>query len=41
MPNVAKLVTTRIPLADAADAFETLIKGKDAQGNMVLKIVRW
>jgi hypothetical protein len=32
-------VTTRFPLADAADAFETLVKGKDAQGNMVLKIV--
>jgi threonine dehydrogenase-like Zn-dependent dehydrogenase len=39
LPNVAKLVTTRVPLAEATKAFETLIKGKDDEGNMVLKIV--
>lgn len=39
LPNVAKLVTTRVPLSEATKAFETLIKGKDDDGNMVLKIV--
>lgn len=39
LPNVAKLVTTRIPLANAKKAFETLVKGVDDEGKMVLKVV--
>ncbi len=39
LPNVAKLVTTRIPLADAKKAFETVVKGVDDEGKFVLKVV--
>ncbi len=39
LPNVAKLVTTRIPLAEAKKAFETVVKGVDDEGKFVLKVV--
>ncbi|KAG2351682.1 chaperonin 10-like protein [Suillus spraguei] len=37
--NIEKLITHRIPLEDTARAFELLARGKDEDGNMVIKIV--
>ena len=37
--NVEKLISHRMPLEDAAKAFNLLSRGKDDDGNMVLKII--
>lgn len=37
--NVEKLITHRIPLEDTPRAFELMARGKDEDGNMVIKIV--
>lgn len=37
--NIEKLITHRVPLEDTARAFELLARGKDEDGNMVIKIV--
>lgn len=37
--NVEKLITHRVPLADTTRAFELLARGKDENGNMVMKII--
>ncbi|KAG1748299.1 chaperonin 10-like protein [Suillus paluster] len=37
--NIEKLVTHRVPLEDTARAFELLARGKDEDGNMVIKIM--
>lgn len=39
LKGVDKLVTTRFALSDSPAAFEALAKGKDAQGNMIIKLV--
>ncbi|OAX42320.1 GroES-like protein [Rhizopogon vinicolor AM-OR11-026] len=37
--GIEKLITHRIPLEDAARGFELLARGKDEQGNLVIKVV--
>lgn len=37
--NIEKLITHRVPLEDTARAFELLSRGKDEDGNMVIKVV--
>ena len=37
--NIEKIISHRIPLEDAAKAFELLSRGKDEGGNVVLKIM--
>jgi L-iditol 2-dehydrogenase len=37
--NIEKLITHRFALKDAVRAFETLARGKDENGNMVIKIM--
>ncbi|KAF8137452.1 GroES-like protein [Boletus edulis] len=39
LPNIGKLVTHRVGLDDTARAFELLARGKDEDGNMVLKVM--
>jgi len=39
LQNVGKLVTHRLRLEDTARAFELLSRGKDEDGNMVLKVM--
>ncbi|EIW78462.1 GroES-like protein [Coniophora puteana RWD-64-598 SS2] len=39
LKNIEKLITHRIPLNDTARAFELLARGKDEDGNMVIKII--
>ncbi|KAM0754934.1 GroES-like protein [Meredithblackwellia eburnea MCA 4105] len=39
LPNVEKLVTQKVPLAKVNQAFEMLMKGKDDQGNMIMKLM--
>lgn len=39
LENVERLITHRFALEDSARAFELLSKGKDDQGNMVLKVM--
>ncbi|KAH9916990.1 GroES-like protein [Epithele typhae] len=39
LPNVEKLISHRFGLEDTAKAFELLMKGKDDDGNMVLKVM--
>lgn len=38
LSNIEKIVTHRIPLQDAASAFELLAKGKDEKGIPVVKV---
>jgi L-iditol 2-dehydrogenase len=37
--NIDDLVTTRFKLSDINEAFETLEKGVDKEGNMVMKMM--
>lgn len=39
LQNIEKLISHRLPLEDAANAFELLARGKDDEGNVVLKII--
>lgn len=39
LQNIGKLVTHRLSLEDTARAFELLARGKDEDGNMVLKVM--
>lgn len=39
LENIEKLITHRFPLKDAAAAFDLLSRGKDEDGNMVLKVI--
>ncbi len=39
LPGLDKLVTARYPLAKTKEAFETVARGKDEQGNMMMKIM--
>lgn len=39
LKTVEKLITHRFELAESAHAFDLLAKGKDENGNMVLKVV--
>ncbi|KAI5475916.1 GroES-like protein [Pseudohyphozyma bogoriensis] len=39
LPNVAKLVTHRVPLDKVNDAFEALLKGKGEDGKMIMKLM--
>ena len=39
LPNIEKIITHRFPLKDAARAFELLQRGRDDEGNMVLKVM--
>lgn len=39
LQNIGKLVTHRMNLEDTARAFELLARGKDDDGNMVLKVM--
>ncbi|KAG8923876.1 hypothetical protein FRC02_010841 [Tulasnella sp. 418] len=39
LPGVNKIVTTRYPLKRAKDAFETLMRGHDENGRMVVKVM--
>lgn len=39
LPNLEKIITHRFPLEQSARAFELLAKGRDDDGNMVLKIM--
>ena len=39
LPNIEKIITHRFPLEDSAKAFDLLAKGKDEQGNMVIKVM--
>lgn len=39
LENVEKLISHRMSLEDAAEAFDLLSQGKDENGNMVLKII--
>ncbi|KAG8957538.1 hypothetical protein FRC03_010044, partial [Tulasnella sp. 419] len=39
LPGVGKIVTTRYPLKRAKDAFETLMRGQDENGRMVVKVM--
>ncbi len=38
LPGVEKMFTQRYPLERAVEAFEDILRGKDAQGNMVVKV---
>jgi L-iditol 2-dehydrogenase len=37
--DVSKMITQRYPLEKAAEAFETLKRGKDENGNTVIKVM--
>lgn len=39
LSNIEKLITHRFPLEASARAFELLSRGKDEDGNMVLKVM--
>ncbi|KAK4702782.1 L-iditol 2-dehydrogenase, partial [Phenoliferia sp. Uapishka_3] len=39
LPNAEKLVTHHFTLANVNEAFDTLLAGKDPQGNMVMKLM--
>ncbi|KAF9225880.1 GroES-like protein [Gyrodon lividus] len=39
LSNIEKLITHRIQLQDTAGAFELLARGKDEDGNMVIKVI--
>ena len=39
LPNVEKIISHRIPLADAAKAFELMARGRDDDGHMVMKVM--
>ena len=38
-PDITRLITHRVPLAESARAFELLARGRDEQGRMVVKVV--
>lgn len=38
-PALNHLITQRFPLKNTVDAFETMVKGSDEAGNLVLKVV--
>jgi len=39
LPNASKLVTTKLNLKDANKAFEFLMKGKDDEGKLIIKLM--
>ncbi len=39
LPGIEKIITHRFPLSDSARAFELLARGRDDDGNMVLKVM--
>lgn len=39
LPGVEKLATTRYPLSKVNEAFEALLKGKDEEGKMIMKMM--
>ncbi|KAI8972890.1 GroES-like protein [Trametes punicea] len=39
LPNIEKIITHRFSLKDSARAFELLARGRDDEGNMVLKVM--
>ena len=39
LPNIEKIITHRFDLKDTARAFELLAKGRDDEGQMVLKVM--
>ncbi|KAI0760562.1 GroES-like protein [Fomes fomentarius] len=39
LPAIEKIITHRFPLSDTARAFELLARGRDDDGNMVLKVM--
>ncbi|KZT70034.1 GroES-like protein [Daedalea quercina L-15889] len=39
LPNVEKIISHRFPLADAAQAFELMARGRDDDGHMVMKVM--
>lgn len=39
LENIEKLITHRFPLKETARAFDLLSRGKDDDGNMVLKVI--
>jgi L-iditol 2-dehydrogenase len=39
LQNIERIISHRVPLSDAANAFELLARGRDDKGNIVLKIV--
>lgn len=39
LQNIERLITHRFPLSEAKRAFDTLARGQDDDGNMVLKVI--
>lgn len=39
LPNIESIITHRFPLEQTARAFDLLSRGKDENGNMVIKIM--
>ncbi|KAH9836254.1 GroES-like protein [Rhodofomes roseus] len=39
LPNIEKIISHRFPLADAAQAFELMARGRDDDGRMVMKVM--
>ncbi len=39
LPNIEKIITHRFPLEESARAFDLLAKGRDENGQMVLKVM--
>ncbi|RPD54951.1 GroES-like protein [Lentinus tigrinus ALCF2SS1-7] len=39
LPNIENIITHRLPLKDTARAFELLARGRDDEGNMVIKVM--
>ena len=39
LPNLESIITHRFPLEQSAQAFDLLSRGRDADGNMVLKVM--
>ena len=39
LPNIERIITHRLPLQDTARAFELVARGRDDEGNMVIKVM--